>query len=58
MNVSPNKWMLMNNEGAMMWVRERTTLTNAMEIGQRVYLKDNDSSEAVDFRVRQNYLTT
>lgn len=49
MNFNPNKWMLVNFDASVLWVRDREELTRSMVVNP-VYLQHKHSSKAVDFR--------
>lgn len=56
--MNPNKWMLVNFDCSLLWVRDRFKLTQAMVVDP-LYLQHSFSDKAIDYRVRfplSNYL--
>ena len=50
-NMNPNKWMLVNFDCSLMWVRDRFKLTQALVVDP-LYLQHSYSDSAIDYRVR------
>ena len=50
-NTNPNKWMLVNFDCSLMWVRDRFKLTQALVVDP-LYLQHSYSDSAIDYRVR------
>ena len=50
-NMNPNKWMLVNFDCSLMWVRDRFKLTQALVVDP-LYLQHSYSESAIDYRVR------
>ena len=50
MNMNPNKWMLVNFDCSLMWVRDRFLLTQALVVDP-LYLQHSYSESAIDYRV-------
>ena len=50
-NMNPNKWMLVNFDCSLLWVRDRFKLTQAMVVDP-LYLQHSFSDKAIDYRVR------
>ena len=53
-NTNPNKWMLVNFDCSLMWVRDRFKLTQALVVDP-LYLQHSYSDSAIDYRVRYKY---
>ena len=53
-NTNPNKWMLVNFDCSLMWVRDRFKLTQALVVDP-LYLQHSYSDSAIDYRVRYEY---
>ena len=51
-NMNPNKWMLVNFDCSLMWVRDRFKLTQALVVDP-LYLQHSYSESAIDYRVRK-----
>ena len=49
-NTNPNKWMLVNFDCSLMWVRDRFKLTQALVVDP-LYLQHSYSDSAIDYRV-------
>lgn len=49
-NMNPNKWMLVNFDCSLLWVRDRFKLTQAMVVDP-LYLQHSFSDKAIDYRV-------
>ena len=49
-NMNPNKWMLVNFDCSLMWVRDRYKLTQALVVDP-LYLQHSYSEDAIDYRV-------
>ena len=49
--MNPNKWMLVNFDCSLMWVRDRFLLTQALVVDP-LYLQHSYSESAIDYRVR------
>lgn len=49
-NMNPNKWMLVNFDCSLMWVRDRFKLTQALVVDP-LYLQHSYSESAIDYRV-------
>lgn len=49
MNMNPNKWMLVNFDCSLMWVRDRFLLTQALVVDP-LYLQHSYSESAIDYR--------
>ena len=49
-NTNPNKWMLVNFDCSLMWVRDRFKLTQALVVDP-LYLQHSYSDTAIDYRV-------
>ena len=49
-NTNPNKWMLVNFDCSLMWVRDRFKLTQALVVDP-LYLQHSYSESAIDYRV-------
>ncbi len=49
-NMNPNKWMLVNFDCSLMWVKDRITLTQALVVDP-LYLQHSYSEKAIDYRV-------
>ena len=54
MNMNPNKWMLVNFDCSLMWVRDRFLLTQALVVDP-LYLQHSYSESAIDYRVSIGY---
>ena len=48
--MNPNKWMLVNFDCSLMWVRDRFLLTQALVVDP-LYLQHSYSESAIDYRV-------
>ncbi|XP_060584603.1 aromatic-L-amino-acid decarboxylase-like [Ruditapes philippinarum] len=48
-NFNPNKWMLVNFDCSLMWVRDRKALTSALTVDP-VYLQHEHDDKELDFR--------
>lgn len=48
-NVNPNKWMLVNFDCSLMWVKDRFKLTQALVVDP-LYLQHSYSDQAIDYR--------
>lgn len=48
-NMNPNKWMLVNFDCSVMWVRDRFKLTQALVVDP-LYLQHSYSESAIDYR--------
>lgn len=48
--MNPNKWMLVNFDCSLLWVRDRFKLTQAMVVDP-LYLQHSFSDKAIDYRV-------
>ncbi|XP_059085402.1 aromatic-L-amino-acid decarboxylase-like isoform X2 [Tigriopus californicus] len=48
-NMNPNKWMLVNFDCSLMWVRDRFKLTQALVVDP-LYLQHSYSESAIDYR--------
>ena len=48
-NMNPNKWMLVNFDCSLMWVKDRYKLTQALVVDP-LYLQHSYSEEAIDYR--------
>ncbi|KAL3862000.1 hypothetical protein ACJMK2_008006 [Sinanodonta woodiana] len=48
-NFNPNKWMLVNFDCSLMWVRDKDSLTSAVTVDP-LYLKHKHDDYAIDFR--------
>lgn len=48
-NINPNKWMLLNFDCSVMWVRNRDDLTTSMTVDP-LYLQHRHGDKAIDFR--------
>ena len=55
-NMNPNKWMLVNFDCSLMWVKDRYKLTQALVVDP-LYLQHSYSECAIDYRVRLIVLT-
>ena len=49
--MNPNKWMLVNFDCSLLWVRDRFKLTQALVVDP-LYLQHSFSERAIDYRVR------
>ena len=49
-NMNPNKWMLVNFDCSLLWVRDRYKLTQALVVDP-LYLQHSYSESAIDYRV-------
>jgi glutamate/tyrosine decarboxylase-like PLP-dependent enzyme len=49
-NMNPNKWMLVNFDCSLMWVKDRFLLTQALVVDP-LYLQHSYSDSAIDYRV-------
>ena len=49
-NMNPNKWMLVNFDCSLLWVRDRFKLTQALVVDP-LYLQHSYSESAIDYRV-------
>lgn len=49
-NMNPNKWMLVNFDCSLMWVRDRFVLAQALVVDP-LYLQHSYSESAIDYRV-------
>ncbi|OTF84103.1 aromatic-L-amino-acid decarboxylase-like protein, partial [Euroglyphus maynei] len=49
-NMNPNKWMLVNFDCSLLWVRDRFKLTQALVVDP-LYLQHSFSERAIDYRV-------
>ena len=56
-NTNPNKWMLVNFDCSLMWVRDRFKLTQALVVDP-LYLQHSYSDSAIDYRVKQFEIIT
>ena len=57
-NTNPNKWMLVNFDCSLMWVRDRFKLTQALVVDP-LYLQHSYSDSAIDYRVSyKSYMLT
>ncbi len=50
-NMNPNKWMLVNFDCSLLWVKDRYKLTQALVVDP-LYLQHSYSESAIDYRVR------
>lgn len=48
--MNPNKWMLVNFDCSLLWVRDRFKLTQALVVDP-LYLQHSFSERAIDYRV-------
>ncbi|XP_037566161.1 aromatic-L-amino-acid decarboxylase-like isoform X1 [Dermacentor silvarum] len=48
-NINPNKWMLVNFDCSLMWVKDRFKLTQALVVDP-LYLQHSYSDKAIDYR--------
>ncbi|CAG0896050.1 unnamed protein product [Darwinula stevensoni] len=48
-NLNPNKWMLVNFDCSLMWVKDRFKLTQALVVDP-LYLQHNYSDKSIDYR--------
>lgn len=48
-NLNPNKWMLINFDCSLMWVKDRFKLTQALVVDP-LYLQHSYSDQAIDYR--------
>ncbi|KAH8038948.1 hypothetical protein HPB51_004060 [Rhipicephalus microplus] len=48
-NINPNKWMLVNFDCSLMWVKDRFKLTQALVVDP-LYLQHSYSDQAIDYR--------
>lgn len=48
-NFNPNKWMLVNFDCSVMWVKNKRILTNAFSVNP-LYLQHENEDEAIDYR--------
>ena len=49
-NMNPNKWMLVNFDCSLLWVKDRFKLTQALVVDP-LYLQHSYSESAIDYRV-------
>ena|SRR6218665_1919767 len=49
-NTNPNKWMLVNFDCSLLWVKDRFQLTQALVVDP-LYLQHSYSERAIDYRV-------
>lgn len=52
-NMNPNKWMLVNFDCSLLWVKDRFKLTQALVVDP-LYLQHSYSESAIDYRVSQS----
>ncbi|XP_022104236.1 aromatic-L-amino-acid decarboxylase-like [Acanthaster planci] len=48
-NFNPNKWMMVNFDCSVMWVRDKHALTNALTVNP-VYLQHDNEAHSIDYR--------
>nr|XP_002731843.1 PREDICTED: aromatic-L-amino-acid decarboxylase-like [Saccoglossus kowalevskii] len=49
LNINPNKWMLVNFDCSLMWIKDRSLLINAFDVDP-VYLRHENAGVAIDYR--------
>ncbi|XP_038075841.1 aromatic-L-amino-acid decarboxylase-like [Patiria miniata] len=48
-NFNPNKWMMVNFDCSVMWVRDKHALTNALTVNP-IYLQHDNEAHSIDYR--------